>query len=124
MWVPLVENGEYDSPGADYFIEKKVNELMEMDPLIDTIILGCTHYPVLQHKIEKYVPSNVTVVPQGKIVADSLKDYLCRHPEMDERLSKYGEGRFLTTESVEKFQASAKIFLNTDKTIDAHRIIF
>lgn len=124
MWVPLVENGEYDSPGADYFIEKKVNELMEKDSQIDTIILGCTHYPLLLPKIEKYVPSHVAIVSQGKIVADSLRDYLNRHPEMDERLSKNGEGKFLTTESVEKFQTSAKIFLNTDKMIEAERIIF
>ncbi len=124
MWVPLVENGEYDSPGADYFIEKKVNELMEKDSLIDTIILGCTHYPLLLHKIEKYVPSNVTIVSQGKIVADSLRDYLNRHEEMDSRLSKNGDSKFLTTESVDKFQASAKIFLNTDKMIEAQRIIF
>lgn len=124
MWVPLVENDEYDSPGADYFIEKKVNELMEKDSQIDTIILGCTHYPLLLPKIEKYVPSNVAIVSQGKIVADSLRDYLNRHPEMDARLAKNGEGKFLTTESVQKFQASAKIFLNTDKTIEAERIIF
>lgn len=112
MWVPLVENNEYASPGADYFIEKHISHLLEQDPMIDTLVLGCTHYPLLIEKIRKYIPSHIRLFEQGSYVADSLKDYLYRHPEMECRLTKSGQSRFLTTESAEKFTEAASIFLN------------
>lgn len=112
MWVPLVENGEANSPGADYFVQKYVSALLSKDANIDTIILGCTHYPLLLPKIRQHVPDNIRIVSQGEYVARSLKDYLCRHPEMDARCTKGGTYRFFTTESEDKFMDSAAIFLN------------
>lgn len=114
MWVPLVEYGEYASDGADYFVKKRVNELMSRDKDIDTVILGCTHYPLLVDKIKKYVPENVRIIPQGEYVAESLKNYLVRHPEINERCTKNGSCRYLTTENPEKFKLSAKVFLRSD----------
>lgn len=112
MWVPLVENNEFDSPGADYFVRKYLDELFRKDPLIDTLILGCTHYPLLIEKIRRYVPTGVTLLPQGEYVASSLEDYLHRHPEMDCKLTKGSTCRFLTTESAEKFSEAASVFLS------------
>ena len=112
FWVPLVEYGEANSPGADYFVKKRMDELMARDPLIDTVILGCTHYPLLLPKIEKYASPNVRIVPQGEYVAHSLQDYLSRHPEMESRLTKEGTCHYLTTENALKFQESAQIFLH------------
>ena len=111
MWVPLVENREYDGEGADYFIKKNLNHIFAVDPQIDTLILGCTHYPLLEKKIRKYMPEGVTLVSQGPLVADSLKNYLLRHPEMTGRLSTNGECRFMTTEAKEKFTETASLFL-------------
>ena len=111
MWVPLVEYGEHNSAGADYFIKKRIDQLMSTDPLIDTIILGCTHYPLLIPKIRRYVPDGVRVVSQGKYVASSLVDYLRRHEDMRARLSTGGTCRFLTTESADKFSRSARVFM-------------
>lgn len=111
MWVPLVENAEFDSPGADYFVKKHIDHIMQTDPLIDTLILGCTHYPLLIKKIRKYVPAGVKLISQGEYVAESLADYLVRHPEMSSRLTTGGSRRFLTTESVEKFSDAASLFL-------------
>ena len=90
FWVPLIEYNEADSPGADYFVKKRLDQLMHKDPLIDSIILGCTHYPILLPKIVKYVSPDVRIVPQGEYVASSLKDYLHRHPDMDARCTKGG----------------------------------
>ena len=112
MWVPLVENHEYDSPGADYFVEKHISRILHADPEIDTLVLGCTHYPLLANKIKGFLPESVTLFSQGEYVAESLKDYLQRHPEMDRRLTKQGSCRFLTTESSGKFSEAASIFLN------------
>lgn len=112
MWVPLIENNEYDSPGADYFVEKRIGNLMRRDPKIDTIILGCTHYPLLLNKILKYVPRGVKIIPQGEYVANSLKDYMVRHPEIDVKCSKGGKCHYMTTESVDKFSESAQLFLH------------
>lgn len=112
FWVPLVEYGEANSPGADYFVKKRMDELMARDPLIDTIILGCTHYPLLLPKIKKYASPNVSIVPQGEYVAHSLQDYLSRHPEMENRLTKEGTCHYFTTENPLKFQESAQIFLH------------
>lgn len=112
MWVSLVENNEANDPGADYFIKKYTNILLEKDPLIDAIILGCTHYPLLLPKIRQFVPSNIKVVSQGEYVAASLKDYLYRHPEMAVKCTEGGECTFYTTEAEEKFTESASTFLN------------
>ena len=114
MWVPLVENNEYQSEGADYFIQKHINQLLAKDPIIDTLILGCTHYPLLIEKIRKYTPSHIQIISQGEYVAASLDDYLMRHPEINDRCSKNGQCRFLTTESESKFQESASIFLQEE----------
>lgn len=113
MWVPLVENGEADGPGADYFVERDVNRLLERDGLIDTMILGCTHYPLLYDKIRRYTPEGIRLVPQGQIVADSLADYLNRHPEMERRIDRGGGCLYLTTEAPEKFSSMASMFLGT-----------
>ena len=112
FWVPLVEYNETDSPAADYFVEKQINELMRKDPEIDTVILGCTHYPLLMSKILKYIPRGVRVVPQGEYVADSLRSYFLNHPEMEQLCSKGGNVRYLTTENPEKFSESAMLFLH------------
>ena len=118
MWVPLVENNEYDSPGADYFVKKQINNLLRKDPQIDTIILGCTHYPLLLNKILKYTPRNIKIIPQGDYVADSLKKYLKRHTDIELQCTKNGTCRFLTTESPEKFKDSATIFLHTNIEVE------
>lgn len=112
MWVPLVENNEFDAPGADYFVKKHLDHILSADPEIDTLVLGCTHYPLLVNKIRALLPPGITVFSQGEHVADSLKNYLYRHPEMDERLTKGGHCRFLTTESADKFTEAASLFLN------------
>ncbi len=121
MWVPLVENNEFNSEGADYFVKKYIHTLLEKDPLIDTIILGCTHYPLLYDKIRQFTPSHIHLVAQGEYVANSLTDYLKRHPEIDSRCSKHGRTGFFTTESTEKFRESASIFLKDE--IDVKNII-
>lgn len=112
MWVPLVENNEFSSPGADYFIKRHLDRLFSKDRLIDTLILGCTHYPLLIDKIKMYAPKGVLLLNQGEYVAESLQDYLRRHPEMDSMITKNGDCRFLTTESAEKFAEAATIFLS------------
>ena len=113
MWVPLIENNEHHSAGADYFVQKYINDLFAQDSRIDTIILGCTHYPLLIDKIRNYTPHGVNIVTQGEIVAESLACYLLRHPEIETSCTKDGTIHFFTTENVDKFQASASIFLNT-----------
>lgn len=114
MWVPLVENGEAESDGADYFVQKNIQQLFLYVPDIDVVILGCTHYPLLEKKIRRYLPDNVHLVSQGDIVAASLSDYLFRHPEMEQKCSKGGEQQFFTTESAEKFKQAAGVFLNRE----------
>lgn len=114
MWVPLVENKEYDSEGADFFVKKYINELLDKDADIDTIVLGCTHYPLLIDKIRQFTPKGINIITQGEYVATSLKDYLRRHGETASRCTKNGKCEFLTTESVEKFKESASIFLHED----------
>ena len=122
MWVPLVEYLEYDSPGADYFIQKQIDHILQRDPQIDTLILGCTHYPLLMEKIVKYVPTGVRLIPQGEYVAASLKDYLRRHPEMEVRCTRGGDCHYLTTENTEKFQESAALFMH-ESHLTAEKII-
>lgn len=118
MWVPLVENNEAEHEGADYFIQKHIHQLLSRDPKIDTIILGCTHYPLLLPKIRRYVPTDVTIIAQGEYVTHSLEDYLARHPEIKERCTQGGQCRFLTTESEDKFIESASTFLNKSITVE------
>ena len=112
MWVPLVENGEAQSEGANYFVGKYISQLMSADPQIDTVILGCTHYPLLLPKIREYMPGRVNIVSQGELVARSLADYLHRHPEMDSRCTRGGQCTYYTTEAEDKFCESASTFLN------------
>lgn len=112
MWVPLVENGEYDKPGADYFIKDSIDKLLTADSQIDTIILGCTHYPLLLPKIKQYTPKGITLIPQGQYIAESLQEYLQRHQEMEHNITKGGTCKYFTTESSEKFSESASVFLN------------
>ncbi len=121
LWVPLVENSEYDSEGADYFVKKYLSELLKKDKEIDTIVLGCTHYPLLLPKIKQFSPDKMHIVSQGEIVAASLQDYLYRHPEMEERITQNGSCKFFTTESVAKFKKSASLFLHTE--VDVERIL-
>jgi glutamate racemase len=113
MWVPLVENNEYDSDGADYFIQKDLDSLLNTDSQIDTVLLACTHYPLLLKKIRKYLPSNCKVISQGKIVADSVADYLQRHPEIKDKCSKTGQLQFYTTDSATDFYQHSQIFFGT-----------
>ena len=112
FWVPLIEYNEADSPGADYFVKKRIDEIMRKDPQIDALILGCTHYPLLMPKILKYLPAGVRVVPQGEYVAESLKSYLERHPQIEARCARNGRVNYLTTENPEKFKEQAQIFLH------------
>jgi len=112
FWVPLVEYNEADSPGADYFVKKRIDQIMRADPDIDTIILGCTHYPLLLPKIHKYIPRGIRIVAQGEYVAESLKNYFDRHPEMEQRCTKGGNVHYLTTENSEKFKEQAQLFLH------------
>ena len=121
MWVPLVENQESDGPGADYFVQKYINALMAQNSKIDSVILGCTHYPLLISKIRHYMPEHVSVIPQGEIVADSLADYLRRHPEMECRCHRGGTCRYLTTEDADKFESLAGIFLG--ESVNAEKIV-
>ncbi|WP_455260964.1 glutamate racemase [Prevotella jejuni] len=118
LWVPIIENNEADTPGADYFVKKRIDLIMERDPLIDTLILGCTHYPILMPKIQKHVPKNVQIVAQGEYVAESLKDYFRRHPDMDERCTKHGSVKYFTTENPEKFKETARIFLHEQVDVE------
>ena len=110
MWVPLVENGEYANPGADYFVQKHIDQLLSQSVNIDTILLACTHYPLLLDKIQQAVPPGTTILSQGHIVADSLADYLQRHPEIEAHCSKHNRRTFLTTDSTEDFDRQATIF--------------
>ena len=111
MWVPLVENNEHESPGADYFVKKYLDALMAQSGSIDTILLGCTHYPLLIDKIRQYLPAGVEVISQGEIVAEKLEDYLVRHPRMENMCSRGGRIEYLTTESAAGFDAMAAVFM-------------
>jgi glutamate racemase len=113
MWVPLVENNEHQTEGADFFVRKNIQHLLSQDPNIDTLLLACTHYPLLKQKIEAAVPQGVTILSQGEIVAASLKDYLQRHPEIENRISKECKRFFFTTDSAEDFNNKASIFFGT-----------
>ena len=116
MWVPLIEAGEHNQPGADYFVEEYLKEILSKDPKIDTLVLGCTHYPLLKEKISQWLIANsqqpISIIAQGDLVADSLADYLTRHPEYRDQLSQNGTCRYLTTENADRFSQSASVFLN------------
>jgi glutamate racemase len=111
MWVPLVENNEHEGKGADYFVKKYLGELLAQSDQIDTLVLGCTHYPLLTNKIRQYLPAQVKLLSQGEIVAKSLSEYLHRHPEIETVCSKNGKVEYFTTESAEEFDRKAAIFL-------------
>lgn len=111
MWVPLVENREGSTPGARYFVERDIRGLLDADPDIDTLILGCTHYPLLADIIRGALPETVDVLSQGRVVADSLADYLHRHPDMAARCTTGGTVRYLTTENAERFSSLASMFM-------------
>ena len=110
MLVPLIENGDYASEGADYFVELYVKQLLAQSAEIDTVLLACTHYPLLEEKIRKAVPASIRLLSQGQLVAESLGDYLQRHPEMNERISKHGTRRFFTTDDTTDFDRHAAVF--------------
>lgn len=114
MWVPLIENDEHESEAADYFVKKYLDQLFAQVEGIDTLLLACTHYPLLLSKLEKQVPKDVALVAQGEIVAKSMVDYLARHPEMESRITQGGSRRFCTTDSPTDFEKQAKIFLGRD----------
>jgi len=114
LWVPLIENAEYDKPGADYFVKKYLDQLLAQSDNIDTVLLGCTHYPLLIEKIRAYLPKHIKIVSQGDIVANSLMDYLQRHPEMEALLSKNTTQQFFTTtDDTWDFDHQAAIFFST-----------
>ena len=110
MWVPLVENNEYDGEGADYFIKKNLDNLLKQSGEIDTILLACTHYPLLKNKLDKFLPSSIKILTQGEIVAAGTKDYLHRHPEIEAKLSRNRERVFYTTDSTQDFDSHARVF--------------
>lgn len=114
LWVPLVENNEHGTAGADYFIQKNIEELLAQSPDIDTILLACTHYPLLIGKIRQFTPSHITILSQGELVAESLADYLERHPEVERFCSKGGKRIFYTTDSVEDFDQHASMFFGEE----------
>lgn len=120
LWVPIIENNEHNSPGADYFVKEYIDALLARDPEIDTIILGCTHYPLMLDKIRQYTPPGIRLVPQGEYVAPSLARYMERHPDMEARCTRQGTCRYLTTESAALFRKSASVFLGYD--IEASQI--
>ncbi|MEP7163457.1 MAG: glutamate racemase [Ferruginibacter sp.] len=114
IWVPLVEANEHQSAGADYFVKKHIDHLLQEDPAIDTILLACTHYPLLIDKIMKYVPTGISVIAQGEIIAESLKDYLNRHPEMEKKCSKGATRNFYTTGDKGDFNNHASLFFSEE----------
>lgn len=118
LWVSFIESGEQDSKGAGYFIEQDIASLLAKDPHIDTVLLACTHYPIIEQQIRKYLPQHIRIISQGQIVADSLVDYLNRHPEMNNRISRSGDIRFFTTDSTEQFGQQASRFFG--KPVQAH----
>jgi len=119
MWVPLIENNEHETEGADYFVQKHINIILSRNKAIDTLLLACTHYPLLQEKIKKYLPPHVQLLSQGNIVAESLKDYLQRHPEIEVAISKEGKRSFYTTDAPEEFNNKASIFFGEEVEANA-----
>jgi glutamate racemase len=116
MWVPIIENGEYNGPGADYFVQKYLGQLLSNAPDIDTILLACTHYPLLTDKIQKFLPGGIKLVSQGPIVAASLANYLNRHPDMELGLSRNGVKKFFTTDDTADFDVHGSLFFGDKVT--------
>lgn len=114
MWVPLIENNQHSTPGGRYFIEEDLRLLLSKDPQIDTLLLGCTHYPLLLETIQSSLPAHVEVIPQGTIVANSLEDYLLRHPEIATKCSQAGTTRYLTTENAQDFSEKASRLMHRE----------
>ncbi|CAG5081063.1 glutamate racemase [Parvicella tangerina] len=121
LWVPLIENDQFDNEGGRYFIKYHIDHLLSQDEEIDTVILGCTHYPILKPLIEEFIPTNVNVLSQGSIVANSLENYLERHPEIEKMCSKNGKSQYFTTEDPRDFSSKATLFLGYE--IQANKII-
>lgn len=121
MWVPLVENGEAESDGADFFVQKEIELLLQKNPKIDSILLACTHYPMLLPKINKFLPTHISVINQGSIVAKSLNQYLQKHPEIEQKCKLTSETQYFTTEKAEVFNTIAECFIK--KHIKAQTII-
>jgi glutamate racemase len=114
MWVPLIENGQYDTPGGIYFLQQDLLALLEQDPKIDTILLGCTHYPILKDLLTGLLPQHIRLIAQGALVADRLEDYLFRHPEIAQLCRRTGETHYLTTENARDFAVNAGKILGLD----------
>ena len=110
MWVPLIENNEQDTHGAEFFIKKNLHNLLDKGPTIDVVLLACTHYPLMKDRIREHLPVAVKLLSQGDIVADSLTEYLKRHPELEKLCSKEGKRQFFTTDSTEDFDNHATSF--------------
>ncbi len=121
MWVPLVENNEFNAEGADYFVKKNIDNLLQKDSAIDAVLLACTHYPLLMDKIKQYIPGGIDIISQGTIIAKSLKDYLSRHAEIETKCSKNGGRQFFTTGEIRDFNNHASLFFGED--IHAERVI-
>lgn len=121
IWVPLVENNEIDSPGTEYFVSKNIRNLLAADPAIDSIILGCTHYPLLMPVIRKFVPEGIRLLEQGKVVSAKLVEYLKRHPEIDSECTKTATVNYYTTENIDVFEKNATTFIG--RTIKSEKII-
>lgn len=122
FWVPLVENNEIESKGAMYFVEKDIKELLSKSPSIDTVVLACTHYPLLLPIIQNFIPEGITVLSQGKLVAESLVDYLKRHPEVEEQCSTHGTQKFYTTDDPHDFDTKAKVFFGKEVQAEAIKV--
>ena len=121
IWVPLVENNEIDTPGTEYFVSKNIRNLLNADPEIDSVILACTHYPLLLPVIQRFIPDGVKLLEQGKVVSSKLLEYLSRHPDMDNRCSKSGTVKYYTTENVEIFERNAATFIN--RTVKCEKVV-
>lgn len=120
LWVPIIEHEEMNTPGADYFIQKDIQALLNKDNEIDTIVLGCTHYPLIIDSIRRFVPEHIKIISQDYIVAASLANYLQRHSEIEQRLLKKSEIKFYTTDNVDLFNKRAKIFFGEE--VNAHKV--
>lgn len=118
LWASIVEANEADSPGADYFVKKRIGQLLAKDPLIDSIILGCTHYPLLLKSIHRNVPDGIKIISQGEYVSDSLKAYFCNHPDIEQKCTKSGTCHYLTTENPDRFKESAQVFLHEQVEVE------
>lgn len=121
MWVPLIENGEHEGAGADYFVKDSLDQLLQQSPAIDTILLACTHYPLLMPKISAILPDHIQLIAQGEIVAQSLANYLERHPALEDKCSKKGQIRFCTTDSTTDFDEKGAIFFG--KSLKSEHIL-